>query len=173
MSDKIDNFDNVTFRRMTAEEAGRFRTLRLFALQQHPRAYAQSFEEESQQPVQAFAQFLKGNIVLGAFDKDLLVGYTILSPVRQAKIAHKGTIWGAYVRPVYRNMQLAQRMRLRLFEIAKSMGMRYCQSSIMAGNTAALQVHKAVGYEECYREKDAVRHADGTFEDVIHLVKYL
>jgi L-amino acid N-acyltransferase YncA len=168
-----DNRDAITLRRITPEEAAIFRHLRLQALQMHPRAYAQSFDEECTQPPQAFAQFLRGNVVMGAYDNDLLVGYTILTPFRQAKVAHKGTVWGAYVRPKYRDMQLAQRMRLRLFEIGRSMGMRYCQSSIMASNEAALHVHMAVGYQEVYREKEGVRHFDGTFEDVIHLVKYL
>lgn len=170
MSDKPDN---ITLRRITPQEAGNFRNLRLQALQQHPRAYAQTFDEECDQPPQAFAQFLRNNVVLGAYDNDLLVGYTNLTLSRGAKLAHKGTVWGAYVRPVYRNTHLAQRMRLRLFEIAKGMGLQYCQSSIMASNAAALQVHMAVGYEEVYREKDGVRHLDGTFDDVIHLVKYL
>ena len=165
--------DNITLRRITQAATAMFREMRLHALQQHPRAYAQTYEEEYRQPLQAFGQFLQNNVVMGAFDGDLLVGYTILSPNRQPKLMHKATVWGAYVRPQYRDKQLAQRMRLRLFELAQAMGLRYCQSSIVASNAAALQVHMAVGYEEVYREKDGVRHLDGTFDDVIHLVKYL
>ena len=165
--------DNITLRRITQAETAMFREMRLHALQQHPRAYTQTYEEEYRQPLQAFGQFLQNNVVMGAFDGDLLVGYTILSPNRQPKLMHKATVWGAYVRPQYRDKQLAQRLRLRLFEVAQAMGLRYCQSSIVASNAAALQVHMAVGYEEVYREKDGVRHLDGTFDDVVHLVKHL
>lgn len=165
--------DNITLRRITQAETAMFREMRMQALQQHPRAYAQTYDEECRQPLQAFGQFLQNNVVMGAYDSDMLVGYTILSPNRQAKLMHKATVWGAYVRPQYRDKQLAQRMRLRLFEIAKQMGLRYCQSSIIASNAAALQVHLAVGYEEAYREKDGVRHLDGSFDDVIHLIKQL
>jgi L-amino acid N-acyltransferase YncA len=158
---------------VTPEEAARFRELRLQALQQHPRAYAQTYDEESHQPDHAFAQFVTANVVLGAYADGTLIGFTILTPFRQSKLSHKGMVWGAYVQPSYRDMQLAQGMRLRLFEIAKGMGLRYVVSSIFASNAAALQVHKAVGYEETYVEKDGARHLDGTFEDIVHLVRYL
>ena len=164
---------NTTLRRVTVEEAGCFRELRLQALQQHPRAYAQTYDEECHQPEGAFAQFLNVNIVLGAYVDNRLIGFTVLTPFRQSKLKHKGMVWGAFVLPEFRDMRLAQQMRLRLFEIAKAAGLRYVVSSIFAGNTAALQVHKAVGYEQTYVEKDGARHLDGTFEDIIHLVRYL
>lgn len=167
----MDN--HITLRRVTMEDLDAFQELRLEALQKHPQAYGHTYEEESLRPRQYYGLFIRSNVVMGAFANGTLIGFTVLSRFEMQKMAHKGQVWGAYVKPEFRNMELAKRMRLRLFDIAKTMGMRVCLSSIFASNAAALQVHQAVGYEEMYREKDGVRHADGTFDDVIHLVKHL
>jgi GNAT superfamily N-acetyltransferase len=168
-----------TLRRLTVENVDAFRALRLRALREHPRAYLQTFDEESDRPRRFHEYMIETNIILGAFQTnevvgiEVLIGYTILTPNQMAKTKHKGIVWGAYVTPEHRHENLAQQMRLRLFEIAKSLGLKYCNSSIVANNPAALAVHRAVGYVEMFRETNGVRHADGSFDDVIHLVKYL
>lgn len=159
-------------RRLMPTETTAFRALRLRALREHPRVYTQTYEEEVARPEKFHTYMINAHIVMGVFIDEMLVGYTILSG-NQGKMRHKGTVWGAYVLPEYRDLDLAKQMRLRLFEVAKRLGMKYCTSSIVADNAAAVQVHAAVGYVEAWREKDGVQHADGTFDDVLHLVKYL
>ena len=165
--------ENLTLRRLVAEDVDAFRALRLKALSEHPRAYLQTYDDENVRPRAFHAHMVENNIIMGAFLGYLFIGYTILSLNQHAKMKHKGMVWGAYVRPAYRNYDLGKQMRLRLFEVAKEIGLTMCTSSIIANNDAALKVHQAVGYLEMFREKDGVRHLDGTFDDLIHLVKYL
>ena len=166
-------------RRLTADNVDAFRALRLRALRDHPRAYMQTYEEESLRQRKFHEFMIDNNIILGAFVAneavgiEVLVGYTILSLNQMTKIKHKGIVWGAYVLPENRYNDLAKQMRLRLFEIAKEIGLKACTSAIVANNPAALAVHHGVGYVEMFRETDGVCHADGSFDDVIHLVKYL
>ena len=170
---------STTLRRLKAEDVDAFRAMRLRALRDHPRAYMQTFEEENVRPRKFHEFMVENNIIMGAFHENTvvgvttLVGYTILSLNGLTKTKHKGIVWGAYVLPEHRYKDLAKDMRLRLFEIAKEIGLTACTSSIVANNPAALKVHQGVGYIEMFREKDAVQHADGSFDDVIHLVKYL
>lgn len=169
----------ITLRRLTAADVDAFRAMRLRALHDHPRAYMQTYEEESTRKRDFHAFMVENNIIMGAFQANetvgiqVLAGYTILSLNGLKKIKHKGLVWGAYVLPEYRHEDLAKKMRLRLFEVAKELGLKYCTSSIVANNPAALAVHRGVGYTEMFRETDGVRHADGSFDEVIHLVKYL
>ena len=168
-----------TFRRLTSDNVDAFRALRMRALRDHPRAYLQTYEEESLRQRKFHEVMVESNIVMGAFETndtvgvEILIGYTIMSLNQMNKTKHKCSIWGAYVLPEHRYKDLAKKMRLRLFEVAKGMGLKYCTSSIVANNPAALRVHLGVGYIEMFRETDGVRHADGSFDDVIHLVKYL
>ena len=165
--------ENLKLRRLLADDVDRFRVLRLMALGENPRAYLQTYDEEKDRPRAFHAHMVENNIVMGAFQGYLMIGYTILSLNQHRKMSHKGMVWGAYVRPAYRNHDLGKQMRLRLFEVAKEIGLKLCTSSIIANNAAALKVHEAVGYIEMFREKDGVQHLDGTFDDLIHLVKYL
>lgn len=160
------------FRRLTSTDLEAFKSLRLTSLQENPKAYFETFEEESTLP-HYHAHLITNSIIMGAFIEGELVGYTILSPYQHPKVQHKGSVWGAYVKPDFRNMNLGKQMRLRLFGVAKRLGMKSCISGIMKSNPAALAVHKSVGYVEMYHEKDAIRHIDGSFDDLIHLVKYL
>lgn len=168
-----------TLRRLTLDNVDAFRAMRLRALREHPRAYLQTYEEENARQRKFHEIMIEQNIVMGAFQTndtvgvEILVGYTILSLNQMNKTKHKGNVWGAYVVPEHRYNDLAKQMRLRLFEVAKGIGLKYCTSSIVANNPAALRVHLGVGYIEMFRETDGVQHADGSFDDVIHLVKYL
>jgi ribosomal protein S18 acetylase RimI-like enzyme len=167
----MDN--SIAVRRLTVDDVDAFHALRLHAVQQHPRAYGLTYAEESNCQRQCFVHLVTADVVLGAFADDALVGYTILSGGSLIKLRHKAEVWGAYMKPEYRSMLLAKRMGQQLFEIAQSLGVRYCQSSVFASNVAAYRMYKVLGFVEVYREKDGVGHEDGSFEDIIHLVKYL
>ena len=165
--------ENITLRRLVADDVSTFRALRFKALAEHPRAYLQTYEEESTRPMAFHAHMIDNHIIMGAFQGYLMLGYTIMSLNVHSKMKHKGIVWGAYVRPAFRNDDLAKQMRLKLFDVAKEMGLKMCTSTIVANNPAALKVHQSVGYIEMFRETDGVQHLDGTFDDLIHLVKYL
>jgi GNAT superfamily N-acetyltransferase len=164
---------DVILRRLMTHDVDAYRELRLKALQDHPRVYLQTYEEECNRRKEFHINMIESNIIMGAFVDAVLVGYTVMSLNDGAKSKHKAMVWGAYVLPHHRDHDLAKKMRLRLFEVAKTLGIKFCTSAIVANNEAAIQVHKQVGYVEMFREKDGVRQPDGSFDDVIYLVKHL
>lgn len=162
----------LEIRRLELKDLTPFRELRLTALRNHARVYLHNYEEEQKLP-NYHNYLITNNFVMGAFLDDVLVGYTIMTGNAQPKLAHKATVWGAYVMPEHRSMDLATKLRERLFELAKKLGIKAIASSIVASNPAAIALHRSVGYVEMYREKDGMRQADGSYDEVIHLVKHL
>jgi L-amino acid N-acyltransferase YncA len=150
-----------------------FRELRLEGLKNHPTSYMHIHDEEKQRPDAYHEGMITQNRVIGAFDDNALVGFAFMSPFGAIKQRHKCQLWGAYVKPEYRDHGIGKDMRLALFEHAKTLGMTHCLSSIVDGNPASLAMHEGVGYEKMYTEKFGLRHRDGSFSDIIHLVKYL
>src|ERR1044072_6971873 len=122
----------IIVRRLTMDDVDAFRELRLYSVQQHPRAYAQTYEEECNHSRQCFVHLVTADVVLGVFADDTLVGYAILSGGTSMKTRHKGHVWGAYLKPEHRSMSLAKHVGLQLLEIAKSIGLRSCHSTMFA-----------------------------------------
>ncbi len=163
----------IELKRLVASDVDSFRELRMIALKNHPKVYLQVFEEESTRPRNFHVGMINDNIIVGAFYDGVLIAYTFLTVMPYTKLKHKGHVWGAYVKPEYRNHSLGKKMREWLFDEGRRIGLMSCHSSIVASNAATLAMHKAVGYIEMYTEKDGIKHPDGSYDDLIHLVKYL
>ena len=162
----------MTLRLLTAADIIQFKGLRLQSLRETPKSYLHIYDEEASRPNQFYSGFIENNRIVGAFDNDALVGFAIMSFHSPIKHRHKCLLWGAYVKPDYRSNGIGKQMRLFLFEIAKELGMSHCLSSIVADNPASLAMHEGVGYEKMYVEKKGLMHRDGTYSDIIHLIKW-
>lgn len=154
-----------------------FKELRLQGLKETPKSYMHIYDEEVSRPNQYHVNFIENNYIVGAFDDscmpEVLVGFAIMSLHGAIKQRHKCTIWGAYVKPAYRSKGIGKEMRLFLFNEAKTLGMSHCISAIVDDNPASLAMHEGVGYEKMYVEKNGIHHRDGSFSNVIHLIKWL
>lgn len=163
----------MNLRFLTVDDMPAFRSLRMQALKETPLSYMHIHDEEIQKPDAYHENMLKFNKVMGAFDEDVLVAFAFMSPFGATKQRHKCSIWGAYVKTEYRNQGVGKDMRRALFTHAKEAGIEYCLSSIVSGNDASLGMHTSLGYEVMYTEKHGLKHRDGSYSDIIHLVKWL
>ena len=70
----------LKYRPLTELDAEAYRSIRFEALQTAPEAFASSYEEEKELPVDAFKARLKGedSVTFGMFDGESLVGVTTL-----------------------------------------------------------------------------------------------
>jgi GNAT superfamily N-acetyltransferase len=89
----------IRLRRLTVEDAALYRELRLEALTNSPDAFSSTIDIERDRPLDRFAARLTENFVLGAFDGERPVGIAGFYVQPGPKHAHKGMLWGMYVRP--------------------------------------------------------------------------
>lgn len=157
-------------KRLCADDAAAYRTVRLDGLQKDPTAFNSSWEEESAQPVTWFANRLENHVVLGGWlDKSTLLGVAGLFIPLPAKLRHKGSVAGVYVRPEFRGAGLAQALLSQLIDYARSRQLNTLWLTVEASNTAALELYKKLGFEQCGREPQALK-INGIYYDEVSMV---
>ena len=86
-------------RRLLPADAALYREIRLEALTLAPEAFSSTFAAESVEPLSWFAARLDRAAVFGAFAGGDLLGIAGFFAKQGRKEAHKGALWGMYVRP--------------------------------------------------------------------------
>lgn len=158
----------MRIRRLNASDAEDMYRLRLRGLRDHPEAFGQSADEMQAEPVSRYAERLadeEGRFVLGAFDGTRLIGLTGCARERRLKTLHKATLWGMYVAAEYTGQGVGRRLVDETLRGAREMaGLRVVQLRVATGNTAAVRLYTAAGFEIWGTEKMVLRVGD-TFYD--------
>jgi RimJ/RimL family protein N-acetyltransferase len=159
-------------RRLTPEDASAFQALRLAALREEPAAFGSSFEEEANLP----ASVIEGRLApkadrgaFGAFEDRELVGLVALGREGMSKLAHKGLIWGMYVKPSQRGKGIARALLHEALFLARSVpGVVQVNLSVNASNTSAIRLYESAGFKGFGHEPGAM-HINGEFHDELHM----
>ena len=114
--------NGVLYRLLVVDDAQQYRNLRLRSYQESPFAFSESFEDESEKPIEAFEKELAilGNppewFVLGAFvEKDQLIGFVKFRRDLRSKARHKSMLHAMYVDPKFRGRGIGKQILLELF----------------------------------------------------------
>jgi len=153
----------TSIQRLTANQAGAYRQIRLESLREHPEMFDGDYEIERLQRLPYFRRELAITEVYGAIATPLagIIGFTIRP---EPKHAHKGLIWGMYVRPQYRGTGLGD--RLLKYVIAEAIGrVEIIQLAVVHHNPAINLYHKN-GFLEYGREERAVKIGNDYFDDI-------
>jgi GNAT superfamily N-acetyltransferase len=110
---------DATIRRLTPGDANSFREFRLEALKANPEALGSTFELEDKWDVAWFAGRLEDSHVMGAFRDGELVGTAGFAVQQGQKNAHKGRLWGMYVRPNSRNIGVGRLLVRAVLDVAR------------------------------------------------------
>jgi RimJ/RimL family protein N-acetyltransferase len=162
--------DSVAIRVLTADDAALYREVRLEGLQNHPEAFTSTYERESAQPLSFFADRIVSSTVFGGFRGEMLVG--VAGFARQpGKHAHKGTLWGMYVRLAARQSGLGQRLIEAVLNLARSQ-VEQIQLVVVADNQPARRLYARLGFEEYGYEKQATKY-HGAYHDDVLMAKML
>jgi len=162
---------DVQIRRIAPSEAAEYRTIRLEALQRDPEAFGATFESENAQPLTWFADRLAGSEVLGAYRDLELMGTAALSVRQGAKEAHKGIVWGVYVRLEARRAGVARLLTEAIIQLARSR-VELIQLTVALGNEAAHRMYASLGFLEYGTERNALKQ-NGRYYDEILMAKSL
>src|SRR5690348_1801453 len=101
---------DVAIRQLTPGDAALYRSIRLAGLKESPEAFGSTFEIEFAKPLAWFFARLSDSVVFGAFRDARILGVAGFAVRREEKEAHKGLLWGMYVRPDTRGTGVAQKL---------------------------------------------------------------
>jgi len=165
---------HIEIRRLTqadAADAIRYRDIRLEALTANPEAFASSFEFENAQPLSWFSERLDSSTVLGVFRDQELIAIATFAIQRGQKMAHKGVIWGMYVRPNARRAGIGRRLVEAILDLARQR-VELIQLTVVRDNEQARHLYASLGFQEYGIERNALKQ-DGRYYDEVLLAKEL
>ncbi len=164
----------VELRRLVPADAALYRAIRLAGLEQEAWAFGSTFAAENFRPLSWFADRLDdadGSAVFGAFGDGNIVGVAGFYIQQGQKRAHKGMLWGMYVRPDSRRAGIGRRLVEAVIDHAGGQ-VEIVQLTVVADNARARQLYTGLGFIEYGIEKNALKE-DGRYCDEVLMARPL
>jgi ribosomal protein S18 acetylase RimI-like enzyme len=160
-------------RPIQVDEASAYRSLMLDAYQNAPTAFTSSHAERERLGLDWWAARLRvgtgPSCVLGAFDKNQLIGTVALSFETRDRTRHKVSVIAMYVTPMERGRGIGAALLSAAIERASCYPeIQVLQLTVTEGNAAAQKLYESQGFVVFGKEPFAVAH-DNTFLTKLHL----
>ncbi|MHB8267643.1 GNAT family N-acetyltransferase [Bradyrhizobium sp.] len=164
---------HIEIRRLTQADPDvlLYRDIRLEALKANPEAFGSTFEIEDAQPLNWFSARLGSSELLGAFCDAKLVAIAGFAIQQGQKEAHKGMLWGMYVRPAARRTGIGRRLVEAIVDLARHR-VELIQLAVVRDNEQARRLYASLGFREYGVEKKALKQ-DGRYYDEVLMAKDL
>jgi RimJ/RimL family protein N-acetyltransferase len=156
-------------RRLMPADAALYREIRLEALQQAPEAFGSSFEQECSHSLAQFEEILEKSDVFGAFRGADLLGMAGYRTQAGAKKAHKGYLWGMYVRAAARGTGVAKPLVEAVLDHARKR-VELVQLSVVAENEAAQRLYRRCGFVAYGHEVHSLKQHGRYYDEVLMAV---
>jgi RimJ/RimL family protein N-acetyltransferase len=163
--------DRFTIRAVREEDTDALRELRLEALRTCPTAFGSDFAEDGSRPMQWWIDLVRrstgeaNDVIFIAVDSDgQLVGMTGVHGTSKRKEAHRGYVWGVYVRPAARGRRLGDRLLGAAIDWSRGKGLRLLTLGVAVGNDPARRCYDRAGFT-VYGRDPMVLHVDGVYYD--------
>jgi RimJ/RimL family protein N-acetyltransferase len=156
----------IRLRHLTVDDAALYRELRLEALTNNPDAFSSTIDIERDRPLNRFAARLAENFVLGAFDGERPVGIAGFYVQPGPKHAHKGMLWGMYVRPEMRGAGIGRVLVETIVAHARDQ-VEILQLFVVADNLPARRLYQSIGFIEYGIERNATKYRGRYHDDVL------
>ncbi|MSP00221.1 MAG: GNAT family N-acetyltransferase [Acetobacteraceae bacterium] len=160
---------DLVIRPLNADDAEMYRSIRLEALRAHPEAFGASFDAEAARPVAFFAERLTASAVFAGVHNGTLLGTAGFRAESGPKQAHKGLLWGMYVRPIARGSGLARRLVEAVLDHARER-VELIQLRVVADNAVARALYASLGFEPYGIEARSLK-IEGRYLDEVLMVK--
>ena len=143
-----------------------YRAIRLEALRDSPEAFGSSLEAENAQPLSWFADRLGSSTVLGAFGGGELVAIAGFAIQQGPKRAHKGLLWGMYVRPGARMGGIGRRLIEAILDVARQ-HVELIQLTVVRDNARARRLYANMGFVDYGLERNALKQGGRYYDDAL------
>ena len=162
----------MEIKELTPADAGSYRELRLFSVEESPTAFGSTPAEAASRSREFFAERLADelNHTFGAINEEgELVGMILLRQEQREKTRHKAFIYGVYVRPEYRGKGIGQALMEAALARAGELDIRQVNLGVNVIGEAAIALYESCGFRRFGVEKDAYKVGD-RFYDVAYMV---
>jgi RimJ/RimL family protein N-acetyltransferase len=156
----------IEIRRLAPSEGTTYRDIRLEALRGSPEAFGSTFEAESVRPLEHFSARVAQCPVFGAFRDAEIVGMAGFLGREGAKDAHKGYLWGMYVRPDARNAGVGRKLAEAVIDYARQ-HVEVLQLDVVSENEAARRLYARLGFVEYGIERKALKQGGRYYDEVL------
>jgi len=156
----------MQIRRLLPADGVIYREVRLEALRLAPEAFSSDLARESAEPVRSFNARLDDSAVFGAFAGGDLIGIAGFFACKGRKEAHKGALWGMYVRPQARRAGIGRRLAEAVIDHARRQ-VELLQLSVVSNNEGARRLYASLGFVEYGIEKNALKEAGRYWDEVL------
>lgn len=161
----------IEIRLLTPADAASYRAIRLAGLKDAPEAFGSTFDAEAAKPLAWFFDRLTGSRIFGAFRECEILGVVGFAVRDGAKEAHKGLLFGMYVRPEARGTGVARGLVEAVIDFARPR-VELIQLSVVMGNEPARRLYARLGFVEYGIEKNSLKFG-GSYYDEILMAKQL
>jgi ribosomal protein S18 acetylase RimI-like enzyme len=164
----------VNILRLIPTDVVAYRQLMLEAYELHPDAFTSSVSERAALPMSWWQARLSDapealELVIGAFQANILVGVAGLSFESRDKVKHKAMLFGMYVPSKHRHHGVGRSLVLEaLAEATRRRGTKLVQLTVTHGNVAAQSLYERCGFVQFGIEPFAVAVGDG-FVSKVHM----
>jgi RimJ/RimL family protein N-acetyltransferase len=156
----------IQIRRLMPSEGAAFREIRLEALRLNPEAFGSTFEAENVRPLEHFSERVATCPVFGAFRDAEIVGVAGFLGREGLKDAHKGYLWGMYVRGGSRNAGVGRRLAEAVIDYARQ-HVEVLQLDVVSENEAARRLYASLGFVEYGIERKALKQGGRYYDEVL------
>jgi ribosomal protein S18 acetylase RimI-like enzyme len=156
-------------RRLMPDDAGQYREIRLEALQLSSEAFGSTFEHEGSQSLGYFQEALTKADVFGAFLETDLVGVAGFRAQAGAKQAHKGLLWGMYVRPSARGTGAGKSLVKAVLDHARER-VELVQLTVVSENEAAQRLYRSCGFVAYGHEVHSLKQGGRYYDELLMAV---
>ncbi len=157
---------DIEIRQLTPGDAALYRSIRLEGLKQSPEAFGSTFEAEFTKPLAWFFERLSSSVVFGAIINGKILGVAGFAVRQEEKEAHKGLLWGMYVRPEARGAGVARRLVEAIIAYARPT-VELIQLSVVVGNEQARRLYARLGFAEYGIEKNSLKYRGRYYDEIL------
>lgn len=140
----------ISIRTLQPADAAALKALRVTAVEEFPKSFYSTQEEERARPVEAFGDWLRSpdhGLVFGAFDGAELVAVVGLGFETQQKLRHRALLRSVYTREAYRGRGLSRQLIEAAIAAVRSRGhIRVLRLAVHSENTVAKALYASLGF---------------------------
>ena len=169
---------DISIRFASPEDSAALLDLRLKSLSMHPEAFAADIDLTVADGTQGWLKLITENaqnhsgVVSIACTGDDLVGMAGIARGHWPKTRHFGTLWGVYVKPVWRGFHIAEAMVNEIFEWSTKRGVNVIYLGVTVSEKSAIRCYTRCGFKE-YGIEPKVIFYNNIYYDQVLMVKLL
>ena len=171
-SQRAPGTPGMIFRRLTENDAGIFRDLRLLALKDSPENFASTYEDWKARSLVEYREIIRTEAVFAVFEGDRPLGLAGLVDEDRSKMAHRTTLSLVFVRPECRGSEAAEVLLNGVIAKARASGRLQIEAAVNSENLRAIRFYERHSFRIVGKIPRGFAH-EGRFIDEVLMVLLL